>query len=591
MRKRFVLFLAALTVACIEIAAQTFSVESFKLLDNDLTANTYGSIEYDQNGDVAALIKVITTQTGFVVDGGMMGIVKTKQEVAEFWIYVPHGIQRIKLRHPQLGQLEYYFPIPIEKARTYEMVLTTSQVRTIIDDQQTMQYLVMNISPANATVYIDDKLQTVESDGTLSVLLTYGSHSYRVEAASWKTQAGSVQMGKEKVTLDIQLESAKGTLTLECPLKEAELYLNNKFVGIGSWSGKTDPGNYLAEARLDGYRSRLMNIVLEEQEDRSFTLPAPQPMYGSMQINSSPKGAEILIDSVLIGETPYYATELLAKKHVVIIRKEGYQDYIDTIKIEEAERSNIDIKMSDILTATINSHPSGAELVINGKPYGTTPYTGELSTGDYRIQLTHQGYDPFDKEVHISVSKPEITLRMDKSCMKKNNVYVAGAYQVGNVSGIAASAGAYLYNLNLEAGYTISTTPEQRIYWSTAAQAGQIEKPMVYDYNISAVMGGKIGFGIRFGTQFRVTPQVGMNVMKIAGKSEGNPSQSTFVAQGAAALRLEYSPFKHFALMAAPEYTMPILTGQIAETLKDASDDIAGWYGGIAVRAGIEIYF
>ena len=136
MRKRFVLFLAALTLACIGITAQTFSVESFKLLDNDLTANTFGTTEYDQNGDVAALIKVITTQTGFVVDGGMMGIVKTKQEVAEFWIYVPHGIQRIKLRHPQLGQLEYYFPIPIEKARTYEMVLTTSQVRTIIDDQQ-----------------------------------------------------------------------------------------------------------------------------------------------------------------------------------------------------------------------------------------------------------------------------------------------------------------------------------------------------------------------------------------------------------------------------------------------------------------------
>ena len=36
--------------------AQTFSVESFKLLDNDMTANTYGTMEYDQNGDVAALI-------------------------------------------------------------------------------------------------------------------------------------------------------------------------------------------------------------------------------------------------------------------------------------------------------------------------------------------------------------------------------------------------------------------------------------------------------------------------------------------------------------------------------------------------------
>ena len=66
--------------------AQDISVSSFKLLENDLTANTTGTMERDQNGEVAALIKVVTTEQGFVFDGGMSGIVKTKQGVGEVWV-------------------------------------------------------------------------------------------------------------------------------------------------------------------------------------------------------------------------------------------------------------------------------------------------------------------------------------------------------------------------------------------------------------------------------------------------------------------------------------------------------------------------
>lgn len=113
------------------LSAQGIAVESFELLPTDLTAIMSDTQEIDQNGEVAALIKMVTTQTGFVLDGGMMGIVKTKQDVAELWIYVPHGIRRIVIKHQQLGQLEYYFPIPIEKGRTYKMVLTTDELITI----------------------------------------------------------------------------------------------------------------------------------------------------------------------------------------------------------------------------------------------------------------------------------------------------------------------------------------------------------------------------------------------------------------------------------------------------------------------------
>ena len=87
------LFISLASSVC--LLSQTLSVASFKPLTNDLTANIAGSQEKDQNGDIAALIKVVTSQTGFSFEGGMAGIVKTRQEVGEIWVYVPHGIKKL----------------------------------------------------------------------------------------------------------------------------------------------------------------------------------------------------------------------------------------------------------------------------------------------------------------------------------------------------------------------------------------------------------------------------------------------------------------------------------------------------------------
>ena len=70
---------------CVLLQAQTINVKSFRMLDNDLTANTNGTYELDQNGEKAALIKVVTNQTGFSFDCGSLGVVKTMQKPSEIW--------------------------------------------------------------------------------------------------------------------------------------------------------------------------------------------------------------------------------------------------------------------------------------------------------------------------------------------------------------------------------------------------------------------------------------------------------------------------------------------------------------------------
>ena len=102
-----------------QVFAQNMNVESFRQLENDLTAITNGTMEFDQNGNVAALIKIVVSGSGFTFDVGSLGVVKTRQMGGEWWVYVPMGVQRITINHPQYGVLRnYYFDLQIEGART-----------------------------------------------------------------------------------------------------------------------------------------------------------------------------------------------------------------------------------------------------------------------------------------------------------------------------------------------------------------------------------------------------------------------------------------------------------------------------------------
>ena len=150
--RRFFNLLLLFLLATFGVSAQ-IAVASFSLLENDLTAISSGTMVMDQNGDKCALIKVETTQKGFTFNAGQLGVTKTVQQVGEIWVYVPAGVRRITISHPQLGILrDYDLGMSVQKAKTYLLKLTTGTVTTIVEESLQSQYLVFTVSPADAIV-------------------------------------------------------------------------------------------------------------------------------------------------------------------------------------------------------------------------------------------------------------------------------------------------------------------------------------------------------------------------------------------------------------------------------------------------------
>lgn len=571
---RLLLTLQIVTL-CAFVKAQTLSVESFRLLENDLAANTQGTMMRDQNGDVAALIRVVTSEKGFVFDGGMMGIVGTKQDVGEILLYVPHGIQKITIKHDQLGVLrDWYFPIPIEKARTYEMKLLTGRVRTVIEDEVSAQFVVLHVEPANSTVTIDGKAALPDKDGNVSQLLSYGQHEYRVESPGYKTEAGTVQVGSEKVNLNVTLQSSKATITLQCPMAEADIYVNEEFVGQGTWTGQLAAAMYMIEVRREGYQTRSSAITVDEFEERTITLPEPYPLYGHVQIQSTPIGATVFLDGEEIGQTPHLQRDVQVGNHTVVVKSDGYLDFETTVLIENSKVAQLNVSL-------VGQNQVNRRREVNETAVQDDSRTARRQPDQDRI-----------KELKENAPAPK------SHNVKKTCLYLGGFCAPGELFSYGGQVGLYVSNVNLEAAFGVHDRDIEGYWVSNSSASQQKADSYKYIWQFDHTASVRLGYGIGLTRTVRVTPQLGVAITQLKSQEDelfrsqsDYKDKKTFIAGGQAAVKLEWIPARHLSLFVAPGYTIPVSKGKIAELLDENDKSVSKYAGGLKVSLGVNLVF
>lgn len=230
-----------LLCAALQLSAQDkITVESFRLLENDLTANIEGTKRIDLNTQQpAALIKVVTSETGFHFDGGLLGIVGDNvQRVGEIWVYVPPKSKKISIHHQQYGVLrDYYYPIPIEAGRTYEMVLKMSKAEksksvsaTPVPVEKTSEHLVFKGVPIDGA--LSEYAKKMESAGFRCINKRNGVATLRGDFAGFKDctiQVSTLQSVDVVSTIDVAFPARKDWASLEGDYNHLKSMLSQKY--------------------------------------------------------------------------------------------------------------------------------------------------------------------------------------------------------------------------------------------------------------------------------------------------------------------------------------------------------------------------
>lgn len=377
-------------------------------MENDLTANLKGTMMTDHNGETAALIKVVTSEQGFTFDGGMVGIVKTKQEAGEVWVWVPHGIKKMSVRHPQLGVLrDYYFPISIEKARTYEMVLTTGKVQTLVNHSIKKQFVIFNVTPANATIEFNGENLSVDASGYAETSVPFGRYNYRVMHPDYHTSAGvaDVLEGGSKVVINANLTPNFGYLDIVASeeYNGASVYVNGVQRGeLPLQKIQLRSATYVVRIEKDLYKPYEQSIEVKDGETNHWVLPAMEANFAMIELLSQPK-AEIWLNGELKG-VEKWTGPLSVGEYRVETKQISHVPATETIRIMDTTARSIQLKLPTPLYSSmeITSSPSRAKVYIDGVDMGETPLIlNEVLIGMRDVVLEKEGFERQVRNVQV----------------------------------------------------------------------------------------------------------------------------------------------------------------------------------------------
>ena len=283
MKKLLLLAVTTLTVLCAH--AQNIKVTLFQPLENDMTANMHGTTKLDQNGEKAALIKIQSPEQGFTFNGGTLGIVAREDHDGEIWLYVPRRSKKLTIQHKDFGVLrDYYYPVAVEGARTYEMYLDIGIGR----------YVTIASQIAGSTIYIDG--QDCGPSPVNHKYLNYGRHTVRALKDRYEGEQQLMittddAQGVRIVNVEQRdMSNHFGDVTVSVPNK-AEIWFEGKNVGSGSWQTQLREGSYVVETRKADCDSEKTSFTVVAQQQNRVQAAPPSPHTGRLSLYTRPRNA------------------------------------------------------------------------------------------------------------------------------------------------------------------------------------------------------------------------------------------------------------------------------------------------------------
>ncbi len=476
------------------LSAQSIQVSDFHYDEFDTAANTSGTAFIDpNNGNKCALIKVHTTQRGFTFDVGALGVAKTEPQggshPTQIWVYVPQGVKRISIIHPQLGELlDYDLGMTLKSAKTYHLTLQTGTVQTVVNPTLQKQFAVFTLVPANASLEVDGEAWEVNAQGQAARMLPFGTYQYRATAPRYKASFGQFTIGKEKHTETITLTPNFSTITFQAPAG-AEVWVDGQRRGTGTCSMDLTAGEYQVECRQESHLATTKVITVGVNQPRTIALDAPRPIYGLLSVSSTPFGAKVTVDGQAVGETPLSLDNVLIGQRQVAVSMDGYTaPAAKTVLVSQEQAAELDFQMEKQASpvATTPASPQGRagtrSFTVNGVTFTMVTVEGGTFTMD---ATEEQGSDVWDYEepAHqvtlssFSIGQTEVTQALWLAVMGKNpSKYKGDKRPVEQVSWEDCQK--FIKKLNKMTGQHFRLPTEAE--WEYAARGGNKSKGYKY---------------------------------------------------------------------------------------------------------------
>ena len=410
---RRLLFLCVLACVALTVSAQnSLVIRDFEFLQYDQTANLKGTQKKDNNGKIAALLKIETNLDNLAFDGGSYGIVTTEHKTGQWWVYVPERAQKITIRHPKYGACEFYYPSEIKAAHTYTMKLGLEGMN-----------ITLEASVAGSNIFVDDE---PVGKTPQTVYLSYGVHHITARNGNmyYDEDVNFVKGGSKTKKLDMQDEDLLfGNVNITVA-DGADIYFDGKKVGIGSWYQRLKKGTYVVETRRQNCESQSTSFEVEAKKDKTVEVKAPIPYTGSLTVLTTPKLVGMYNDTKLLSENGF--TKLPIGNNEITFKHEGYRSITKTYDIPRDGEVRDTIKLKPLTYIKKTGFYAGVAFTYGGSTMGVTGTIGGLIS-NFDIQFSYTMGLGTSDEVHWYAN--ETNVEQETCTYKLNTIQLKFGYQ------------------------------------------------------------------------------------------------------------------------------------------------------------------
>ena len=228
---------------------------------------------------------------------------------------------------------------PAEGTVTVNSTEHRSEVDVILKPAVGVLEITDNQSVNGADVYVDDEY--IGKAPLTTSRLSSGSHKIRFVKPMYEPYEQYITIYEGKtLAISPELEADFVTVTLKA-VPGSEIWVNGVYKGVDSWTGDLAKGACRFEVRKAGHRTAYLSRDLNSTSPITIDLPAPEPVYGQLVIDSTPAMAIVEISGMNPRETPLIIPKMLVGTHEVRIKKDGYQDYVTTVTVSEGKTAEI----------------------------------------------------------------------------------------------------------------------------------------------------------------------------------------------------------------------------------------------------------
>lgn len=315
------------------------------------------------------------------------------------------------------GYVAYRERHTFDRQKVYECIIKEKSeysVRNIEEDLFETSFI-FNVSEVYAS--FDDNAPNQSVGKNAIFKLSEGEYTFHFKKDGYKAVDRTIRISKDDaIKIDLIKDSsqrvvyqAPGIVVINSFPTGAEIILDGQIYGNTkkTLTGIT-PGKHQLTIGKSRYFSEYSSFEMSSGEVKNINITL-KPNFGYLTIKSHPNNAEILVDNMSIGYTPINNYEIESGKYIFSAKKELYHTYSsEEFVINNNDTTFIEFELRPAFGGLeINSLPeSGAEVLINGKIIGKTPFvSNKFPSGKYTIELKKKYFSSVSKEIIISDGK------------------------------------------------------------------------------------------------------------------------------------------------------------------------------------------